>query len=221
MRKRLNPVLIGLNGRKGSGKNTAAHVIAKWGASRGLVTTERAFADTMKLSAARSLGMATNMNDAVVICDELKNIGVIDISIPSLSIQRSISGREYLKWYGTEGHRDVFGADFWLDVLLPYDDWADSFYNNEEQESADIAVITDLRFPNEAKRVHELGGEVWEIERGLPSDGHPSEMPLPRDLVDLTIANTVSLEAFEVEVNSWMTANFHMLFVEGPEIPYE
>lgn len=213
-------VLIGLNGFKGSGKNTAGKVIEQWGAARGLVVVQRAFADMLKLSAARSLGLydAQSINDATVLMDSLKNSGTIDICIPEQSILKSISGREFLKWYGTEGHRDVFGSDFWVDRLLPLNiPWEANFsvyidYNSTRL--ADIGVITDVRFANEARRVRQVGGVVWNIDRGASNDEHASEQPLPRDLVDLVISNRSTLEAFEVDVNSTMTAEFHMRFLE-------
>lgn len=222
----MNTLLIGLNGYSHSGKNTAAKIIEQWGAARGLVVSERAFADTLKLSAARSLGIysAQSLNDAVVLMDSLKESGTIDIAIPEQSILKSISGREYLKWFGTEGHRDVFGKDFWVDVLLPRDGWQGHFALYDDGDPplvdwADIAVITDLRFVNEAQRVKELGGYVWNIDRGYSPDDHASEQPLPEQWIDLKIQNRSTLEAFEVNVNSEMTANFHMRYAKQPSEP--
>lgn len=192
--------LIGINGFKGSGKNTAGDFIQAWAEVHDLVVKQRAFAELMKLSAARCLGLATNINDAVVLMDSLKEDGDILITIPGQTIMREITGREYLKWFGTEGHRDVFGADFWVDLLLPLErnwvfEWKDKLDNQ-----LDFAVITDVRFANEARRIKEVGGVVWNIDRGLAGDGHASEQPLPPHLVDITIDNRSTLEAFEVNV---------------------
>lgn len=208
------PILISFNGRKRSGKNTAAAVVGKWGEARGLTVVNRGFADLVKLSIARSMGLATNMNDAIVIVDEAKEVGDIIVQIPTLSIQRAMTFREFTKWFATEGHRDVFGEDFWVEKLLPVDDWHSSFISLDGKY-ADICTISDLRFVNEARRTHELLGEVVEIHRpGLEGDNHASELPLPRGLIDVTIENDSSLEAFEVKVNSWMTSNYHMRFVD-------
>lgn len=211
-------VLIAFNGLPKSGKNTAANFVRKWGESRGLIVGENAFARAVKLSMARSLGMATNYNDAVVLIDELKDTGDINISIPSLSIMQTISGREFIKWFATEGHRDVFGFDFWVDFLLPSErmDWTENFLgqNGGELYLPDIALITDLRFANEARRVHELQGVVWEIDRGLQGDDHRSEQRLPDDLIDLTIENKDSLEALEVKMDTIMTQQYHDHFTK-------
>lgn len=196
--------LIGINGFKGSGKNTAGNIVQGLAEARGLVVIQRAFAELMKLSAARCLGLATNINDAVVLMDCLKENGDILITIPDQTIMREITGREYLKWFGTEGHRDVFGDDFWVDLLLPLEhnwvfEWKDKLDNR-----LDFAVITDVRFANEARRIKEVGGVVWNIDRGLDGDGHVSEQPLPTHLVDLVIDNRSTLEALEINVKNAM-----------------
>lgn len=214
-------LLIALNGIRGSGKNTAANFIRKWGENRNLIVEERAFATLVKVAAMRSLGIeaATNWHDAVVIADEMKESGFVNYEIPTLSYARGITGREYLKWFATEGHRDVFGELFWVLELLPIGyDWETNFVNGED-DVADIGLITDLRFANEARRVKECGGFIWNIDRGFSpdEDGHLSEQPLPRDLVDKVIENKSTLEALEVAVNSEMTIEFHMKFVPQPD----
>jgi hypothetical protein len=67
----------------------------------------------------------------------------------------------------------------------------------------DCVAITDLRYPNEAQRVLDLGGEVWEVVRpGLVSDGHASEQTLPRDLVTLTIENDSDVADLQLKVRT-------------------
>lgn len=218
----MQTLLIGINGYKRSGKSTAGKVIQRWGNARGLNVHCRGFADKMKLSAMRSLGIptATNLNDAIVLADELKESGFVNFEIPSLSYAQGITGREYLKYFATEGHRDVFGPSFWVDELLPIGiDWRTQWYD-DGGVFPDIAVITDVRFVNEAERIHSVGGEVIRIHRpGVEvGDNHASEQPLPRELITFTIENDSSLEAFETEVNSWMTSNYHMRFVSEPDV---
>lgn len=222
-------VLIGFNGRRRSGKNTAGQVAHEWGMARGLTAPQRGFADLLKLSAARALGIAsaTNINDAVVVMDELKECGFINIEIPSLSYAQGFTGREYLKWFGTESHRDVFEQNFWVDLVLPTNQYTSdgdqipwqNFWIESGLKIPDIAIITDVRFVNEAERVLECGGKVVEIHRpGLESDNHASELPLPRELVSYTIENDSTLESFKTDVNSWMTGEYHMHFIETPDL---
>lgn len=215
------PVLIALTGIKGSGKNTAADAIEVWGQNRQLKVVQRGFADSMKVSAMRALGYTGDASKLIAAANLLKaQSSWIDIGIRGTEIIR-ISGRDHLKWFGTEAHRDTFGSDFWLDQLLPYWDSESNrprtYWYEKNFDNADICVITDLRFENEANRVREFGGVIWEIDRGLPEDvdGHLSEQHLPRDLINLTIHNSSSIGAFMANVNSEMTSEFHMRFVDN------
>lgn len=211
-------VLIGLCGRRGGGKDTACDFIRGWGADRGLTVARRSFADKLKLSAMTALGFVVEESDAVILADALKEMGEITTCIPDQSVLYTISGRKFLQLYGTEAHRDVFGPNFWVDALLPlsaeaprgandFPAWSDNFRAGDS--SADIAVIADVRFDNEATRIRELGGVVCSVERpGGEKDVHSSEAGISRDLIDWTLDNSGSLAAFEDEVRSWMTANF-------------
>jgi hypothetical protein len=203
-------VLIGFNGLPHSGKDTAGQVVREWGQARGLNVHVRAFAHSLKLAAARALGFAsaTNVNDAVVLMDELKETGLITVEVPSLSYMQGFTGREYLKWFGTEACRDVFGKDFWVDLLLP-PGWIQLWHEYGENYP-EVAVITDVRFVNEAQRILDFGGKVVEIHRpGLERDNHASELPLPRKLISHTIENDETIDVYKTRVNQWMTEQYH------------
>ena len=221
------PVLIGLHGRKGSGKDTAFGYIEDWAEGRGLTAARRGFADKLKHSALLALGFQIAEQDAIVLADSLKNLGEITTVIPGQSVLYTIEGRKFLQLYGKEAHRDIFGDDFWVDALLPggfVNAWPADFDGHTTRPAwhrnfdfADICVITDCRFGNEAQRIRDLGGVVWAIDRPVVEDGddHVSEISLPPELVDLTIDNNGSLHKFGVEINSEMTIAFHMRFVSS------
>jgi hypothetical protein len=176
----------------------------------------------MKLSFARIFIPDTSVDEAVLFCDMLKGEGQSKLTLEwgnydSADAQKSfvrheLTGRLSLQRYGTEAHRDVFGTDFWVDVLLPLtiDDyervptWTRNFMGQLDQKAPEICVITDTRFENEAQRVRDLGGKIWEIHRGgqKVEDGHVSEMPLPPDLIDKVIYNSYEgeLRQFEADV---------------------
>lgn len=208
--------LIGLNGRRGSGKDTAFGYLREWATERGLSAHRRGFADSLKLSFSRLFIPNISLEEAVLWCDELKMPpsssmdslltiawGHVDRHGTNTRIQHSINGRQALQRYGTEGHRDVFGDDFWVDALLPANlnvdrPWPYNFRGPLTAEPPDIAVITDVRFPNEAERVRQLGGQIWRIDRGGDlNDFHASEQDLPEDLVNVTIYNDGLLEYLE------------------------
>lgn len=219
------PVLIGLNGEAESGKDTGFDFIKEWGEKNNKVAKRDAFADRLKISAAAALGWEPELDiglDPIEFCNLLKNDGsVIQVIVEppldadDLSVTYEISGREYLQFYGTEAHRDVFANDFWVDAVLPtgeactargdfYPEWHENFKDGDlgyEQYVADLCVVTDVRFPNEAERVKELGGVVWKIDREVPGAGdHPSEQTLDPELIDLIIDNNGGLDDYQMMI---------------------
>lgn len=182
-------MLLGLHGKARSGKDTAYQFISEIVEARRL-----AFADKMKLSIAGLLGITV---DEV---ERFKLDGSLHLYIGTL-YEGAISGRELIQRYGTEAHRDVFGFNFWVDQLLPIPKGLEEplrqFYKDNH------IVVTDVRFENEAQRIIDLGGEIWHIKR--PEDDlsealHDSERPLPSQMVNRTIYNDTTLEAFKVGV---------------------
>jgi hypothetical protein len=193
--------LIGLAGLKTSGKDTTCQIIKDLTEDK---TVERAaFADSLKIFAARVIGIREG--EEIASMERFKNTGKIQVfDTPPDNGLNSIwitTGRQYLQNIGGAA-RDVFGDQFWIDQVLPYPTYVTlGFpvqYNEEANNAAlralyptaDIVVITDVRYPNEASRITELGGEIWQINRpGLESDGHASETPLDYEWVDKVIDN--------------------------------
>lgn len=206
--------LIGLNGRLHSGKDTAFDYIED-AAGRANVKRE-GFADRMKLSGLWALGFEPqSADDALEIANALKDNGRIQTffntheKVPQM---RVLTGRKFWQLYGTESHRNVFGTDFWVDVLLPQAHEAPEHWQRREHNEralqrqfpdVDVLVITDVRFENEADRILRLGGEIWYIDAEerlgpLPPDAHPSEHPLPEHLITVTVPNNTTLEQFQI-----------------------
>lgn len=193
--------LLGLHGAKQSGKSTAAMYIADWCKENGFIASSAGFADKLKLSAMRIFEPDCTLEEAIEWADVVKTSAEISVYkstefSPGAGRSFSISGREYLQRFGTESHRDVFGDDFWVNQLLPYgpnDNWRDNFLAD-----TDLAIITDVRFQNEARRIMQLGGTIWQIQRSdlQSDDAHASELPLPDSLVDVYIDNNGTLEDF-------------------------
>lgn len=174
-------MIIGLTGKAQSGKDTAYHFLRE-----GLdVEVKRiSFAKALKESAAAAIG--ANGPDPVALMDELKLTGKIRVEVNGYGW--TISGREYLQRYGTEAHRVLFGADFWIDRALP----------SNTSHSGRLLVVTDVRFPNEASRIIHLGGQVWRIDRDSAAEveSHASEEGLPSELIDLVISNNGTKDEF-------------------------
>lgn len=194
--------VIGLHGGLESGKDTAFSMIEKV-AQRPV--KRDAFADRLKQSAAAALGYKGD--DPIAFCNELKEVGQITIELYPGDIYKIVTGREYLQWYGTEAHRQVFDPDFWIKAVLP-----DEGRDDLEQDT--LLVITDVRFPNEAEAVRRVGGEVWEVDaskRKPRDESHASEKRLPDGLIDYVLDNNGTLEDLERNVRAALESRVFLL----------
>jgi hypothetical protein len=84
-----------------------------------------------------------------------------------------------LQWWGTEYRRTYFGTNYWVDRLFA-----------SIPVNLDIAMISDVRFPNEGEGIKQRGGYTVNVQR-LREDGtqyyssdrpvaHPSETAMDR-----------------------------------------
>lgn len=214
-------ILLGLNGKKGAGKDTAFAGIEKWSRARGVYAERQGFADKLKLSAARLFYPDCDLAFALQWADEIKqpreqlDMGN-SMSMIVFGEKASVTGRVFLQRYGTEAHREVFDDDFWIDALLPmgYSTPVTPTWWSNFSEEAEIAVVTDVRFPNEAKRVKDLGGKIWKITRPTddPGDGHASEQDLPDELIDQVIWNNSTIPVLHSGVSQVMDHYYGGIF---------
>ncbi|MGZ0151862.1 deoxynucleotide monophosphate kinase family protein [Kribbella sp. WER1] len=189
-------MLIGLIGKKQSGKDTFARALAKYDVHR------FAFADPLREAL---LGFDPNI---VINQDEygwfLDENWCLPYGAPfTLRLSHLVSA---MGWDGAKNLREVrramqnFGVgireldpDFWLNIT------ATKVYQARFAEGKDV-VITDVRFENEAEWVKEAGGILVRITRpGLVSDDtHESETALDNHNTDFHVTNT-SLE----DLDTW------------------
>jgi hypothetical protein len=184
-------MLIAFSGFKESGKDTAAQVLIDRG------WTKVAFADALRelllaidpfvpmwtegsrFKPARQYPARLSYIIGYLGWDEAKK------TIPEV--------RQLMQRTGTEGIRNVFGPDAWINALE--ERFPDLFYANTRY------VLTDCRFDNEADFVLDNGGFLYWIERpGRESDGHASESTAPRDMADAIIVNDGSIEGLQYKV---------------------
>ena len=108
--------------------------------------------------------------------------------------------RPMLQWWGTEFRRICFGEDYWVKKLTARIEAGESipglFY-----QPAQIPVITDVRFLNEAEFVKKRGGAVVRILGGQSEAGdtHASEVEMDQIQEDYTISNTAGLDELAEE----------------------
>ena len=188
-------MLIGLNGKLKSGKDTTFQVISDL-----YPFAERvSFAEMLKQSAANSIGMSRELMEALKAHENIhvsiSGTSALNSLLPSTQLAEAskwqMTIREYLQWYGTEGHRDLFGENFWVDMALP-----------EDLDHSDrLLVVTDMRFPNEIQRVKDLDGVCVKVERtvGTSFGSHASEQNVDH-MIDYTLDNTGTIEDLEKNV---------------------
>ena len=159
------PRLIGLySPAPGCGKSTVADL---------LIERERvSFAAPLKWAVSYMLSELNLSGFNYVYTDK-------EAIIPELGV----SARHMMQTLGTEWGRACIHPDFWVMIARA----------EAQRILADgrSVVIDDVRFPNEATMIRELGGELWRIERpGIAYDGdHSSEGGLEDITPDRVIVN--------------------------------
>lgn len=180
-------MLFGLHGFKTAGKDAFyQRALFMWPEKVSRV----AFADKLYESAAGALGVTV---DELLVWKNDPSM-LITIETDWAEKPRQITFRQYLQFYGTEAHREVFGDSFWVDQVL-----GDEAYR-WATDPDNLVCVTDCRFPNEAEAVRTKGGVVVKIigppEVEHRTDMHASENPLPDDLIDYYIDNSVRGDGF-------------------------
>jgi len=108
--------------------------------------------------------------------------------------------RPLLQNWGTELRRDLFDRDYWVKRLLAKLPFV----------RTPLVVVTDVRFPNEARALAERGARLIRVVRGpVDADRHRSETWVQsaeaRALAPELIVNDSSIEALHVRVQQLLT----------------
>jgi hypothetical protein len=213
-----DPILIGIAGVKGAGKDTTADFIEEFAAisNPALSVRRRGFGDKVKWAFARQFFPSITMEDAIKWCNLYKNSNLL-FGIPhrtDFGRTSHVQFRDAMAQFATEGGRDIYGYDHWVDQLLPigndqiWGDWPLWFLefavkvDENSYDIPDICCITDLRFENELQRIHRLKGMCWKIRRKDAEDAvieearqagrevHRSELGMPDEMFDVVIDNS-------------------------------
>lgn len=81
-----------------------------------------------------------------------------------------MTSREFLQYLGTDVMRKI------KDTV-----WVDSTLNTIKKENTEVAIIPDVRFPNEVKAIHQAGGIVVRLTRDPHESEHGCETALDAD----------------------------------------
>ncbi len=84
-----------------------------------------------------------------------------------------MTAREFMQYMGTDVMRNMY-----LKV------WANSCLNTIQKEGSDLAIVADVRFPNEVEAINNAGGKVIKLLRDTKGDDHASETALDQENYD-------------------------------------
>jgi hypothetical protein len=153
-------LVIGFGHRARQGKNTAAVALLNACPIDCRVRCY-AYADALKAEVNRAISGAGGQEQLISTWQES---GLMPTWVkPELGKPRTL-----LQWWGTD-YRRAKDPNYWVKRLQ----------DTLHREQPDIALITDVRFPNEVEAIHALGGKVVKVTRiGKPDfdvPAHPSE----------------------------------------------
>lgn len=188
------PPIIGLNGVARAGKDTVAQILHD-------------------LYGYEIFSFSETLNDALVVLNPIVKIPW-EQDVPGLVVVGTRPGdplfiryadlvnevgyetakeipevRRLLQTMGTEVGREMFGEDVWVDALF-------------KKIGNRFAVITNVRFPNEADEVWMRGGVVWKVSRPgyKPALGHLSDTALDAYRKDALLRNDGTIRDLALQV---------------------
>jgi hypothetical protein len=206
----MDPYIIGFGHRARSGKDTAAATIIEHRGtdSLGLDIRRYSFADELKREVTQAALSAGGMRELFGTWEFVQENGNFiefpewvresyeenpDMSDPLCPFGKQ---RGLLQFWGTELRRSV-NPNYWVDKLS----------KNIVKDKPDVALIADVRFPNEMLFVTDCKGDTVRIDRSvlpkLSNTSHPSETALagiPDEYWSRVLTNDGTLEEFQAKV---------------------
>lgn len=199
------PKLIGLCGRKGSGKDTAAKALAEQYGYK--IVKFAAPLKAMVNALLDSQGVSLQLRERMIEGD-LKEVptGYLGGRSPRYAMQT----------LGTEWGRDLIDKNF----------WTQAFVNQINFNENTRYVCTDMRFANESSIVKELGGLRVRISRVTQHNqfsAHPSEAEIDNLVVDKELTNDSTIEAIQnklLEYAAFEKMHARKINLEEPQTIY-
>ena len=181
-------MIIGISGKKQSGKNLAAKLIKECSKKKVVCIN---FAYPIKRIVAMLLQIPL---------EQLENHTYKETRLSSKFNYHT--PRELMQLIGQFG-RNSISQDIWINYIFDIINDDDSI----------IYIITDVRYINEVERIEKAGGEVIRIERPglICSDSHESEHDLDNyDKFKYTIINNCDIETFKKKLGVALNDILHV-----------
>jgi hypothetical protein len=178
-------LVIGIAGKKRSGKDITAQMFIDAAERLGIKATRRALADELKEECAT---MVAAHSDKVA----------TDVLIEMNTDGQKEQYRLLLQWWGTEFKRNMVSDTYWTDKLH---EWV----LHHHRANREMVIVPDVRFLNEVKMIKQLGGVVINVVRpaSITIDEHVSETALDEFRGwDFTIPNDSDLDSLAQKVEA-------------------
>ena len=143
-------MIIGFVGFIGSGKDTAADYLVNFHGFR-----RDSFANTLKDAVANVFGWDRTLLEGRTAEARAWREEVDTWWAERLNMS-NLTPRWILQYWGTEVCRHGFHDDIWIASV-----------ENKMRKTTDNIVISDVRFPNEIRAIHNAGGIVVRVQRGV------------------------------------------------------
>ena len=104
-----------------------------------------------------------------------------------------MTAREFMQFFGTDVCRKIYEPI-----------WVNSCISKIQQEQSELAIIADVRFPNEAKAIEKAGGRLVRLTRKVFEDSHSSEVALDNyPFTDYIENSNESIDSLTVKVKKF------------------
>lgn len=203
-------MIIGVSGYAGSGKDTVGAIIKqidndfeikKWAgklkAIASILTglTANVFEDGDYKNTYLGSEWSTVRESPLNVIAPFKDIDFVEM----------MSVREFLQKLGTDAIRNGLHPNAWVNALMSeykMNEFSGYIGDTRMDLLESKWVITDTRFPNEAKAIKDKGGYVVRVDRHgvLPTNNHPSETSLDSWQFDYRIDNSGTMEDLNIKV---------------------
>ena len=202
-------MIIGMCGLIGTGKDTVADILVN-----NYNFIKVSFADKLKDGVATVFSWDREMLEGTT--DESRTWREQKDEFWSRETNEHITPRLVLQMFGTDCMRNGFYNGIWVSIVKQ------QIINNPNKNF----VIPDVRFPNEAKMIKEVNGEVWRICRGqdpqwfisyvkdniVPTDVHESEWQWAKLDFDCVIHNNDTIIDLKNQVSDHLASNAPLSF---------